>query len=171
MLSDPLPVTTGVPQGSILGPLYFIFFMNNKPILDISQSRIDMYADDSTFYAAGKCMADINWSLTTHSKPSYQWINANHMVLNGDKTECKLLGTRQKLQCATPNFCVYGNNSIVKPVQVHNLFGIYVDSNLSWNTHVSKLCIKLNSRLYLFNQATLLMLFYARKLYFSGFNH
>ena len=77
--------------------------------------------------------ADINRTLTTHSKPLYQWINANRMVLNGDKTECMLLGTRQKLQRATPNFCVYGNNSIVKPVQVHKLLGLYVDSNLTWN--------------------------------------
>ena len=111
VLSDPLPVTTGVPQGSILGPLLFIMFMNYA-ILEISEARIDMYADDSTVYAAGKCVADINRTLTTHSKPLYQWINANRMVLNADKTECMLLGSRQKLQRATPNFCVYGNNSI-----------------------------------------------------------
>ena len=90
------------------------------------------------------------------------------MVLNADKTECMLLGTRQKLQCATPNFCVYGNNSIVKPVQVHKLLGLYVDSNLTWNTHVTKLCAKLRSRLYLFNQVKRLMPLHARKLYFSG---
>ena len=167
VLSDPLPVTTGVPQGSILGPLLFIMFMNDA-ILEISEARIDMYADDSTVYVAGKCVADINRTLTTHSKPLYQWINANRMVLNADKTECMLLGTRQKLQRATPNFCVYGNNSIVKPVQVHKLLGLYVDSNLTWNTHVTKLCAKLRSRLYLFNQVKRLMPLHARKLYFSG---
>jgi len=47
-----------------------------------------MYADDSKLYAAGKCVADINRTLTTHSKPLYQWINANRMVLNADKNEC-----------------------------------------------------------------------------------
>ena len=68
----------------------------------------------------------------------------------------------------TPSLCVYGNNSIVKPVQVHKLLGLYVDSNLTWNTHVTKLCAKLCSRLYLFNQVKRLMPLHARKLYFSG---
>ena len=103
----------------------------NNAILEISEARIDMYAGDSTVYAASKCVADINRTLTTHSKPLYQRINANRMVLNADKTECMLLGTRQKLQRATPNFCVYGNNSIVKLVEVHKLLGLYVDSNLT----------------------------------------
>ena len=120
-----------MPHGSIFGPVLFIMFMNDA-ILEISEARIDMYADDSTFYAAGKCVADINRTLTTHSKPLYQWINANRMVRNADKTECMQLGTRQKLQRAIPNFCVYGNNSIMKPVQVHKLLGLYVDSNLTW---------------------------------------
>lgn len=90
------------------------------------------------------------------------------MILNADKTECMLLGTRQKLQRASPNFCVHGNNCIVTPVQTHKLLGLYVDSNLTWNAHVTKLCSKLRSRLYLFNQVKRLMPLRARKLYFSG---
>ena len=63
VLSDPLPVTVGVGQGSILGPLLFITFMNDS-ILEISDMRFDMYADDSTLYTAGKCVGDINRSLS-----------------------------------------------------------------------------------------------------------
>ena len=69
----------------------------NDSILEISDMRFDMYADDSTLYTAGKCVGDINRSLTTKSKPLYNWIDANRMVLNAEKTECMLLGTRQKL--------------------------------------------------------------------------
>ena len=87
VLSDPLPVTIGVPQGSILGPLLFITFMNDS-ILEISDMRFDMYADDSTLYTAGKCVGDINRSLTTKSKLLYNRIDANRIVLNAEKTEC-----------------------------------------------------------------------------------
>ena len=62
VLSDPLPVTIGVPQGSILGPLLFITFTNDS-ILEISDMHFDMYADDSTLYTAGKCVGDTNRSL------------------------------------------------------------------------------------------------------------
>ena len=58
-LSDSLPVTIGVPQGSILGPLLFIIFMNDS-ILEISPLRVHTHADNSTLYTAGKCVDDIN---------------------------------------------------------------------------------------------------------------
>ena len=64
VLSDLLPIKIGVSQGSIL----FIIFMNDS-ILEISDIRVDMYADDSMLYTTGKCIADINRSLTTNSKP------------------------------------------------------------------------------------------------------
>ena len=74
------------------------------------------------------------------------------MVFDAYKAECMLLGTRQKLRCANANFCVRDNNYVVTPVTTHMLLRLHVDSYLSWNVHVTKLCCKLRSRLYLFNQ-------------------
>ena len=55
---------------SILGPVLFITFMNDS-ILEISDIRFDMYADDSMLYTTDKCIADINQLLKTNSKPLY----------------------------------------------------------------------------------------------------
>ena len=104
-LSDPRPVKIGVPQGSILGPLLFIMFMNDS-ILEISDIRFHIYADDSTLYTNNKCVADINRSLTTNSKPLYDWTDANCMVLSADKTECVLLGYLTKtVMCKCECLC------------------------------------------------------------------
>ncbi len=62
-LSDPLPITLGVPQGSILGPLFFILFMNNL-VLEVENAHLEMYADDSTLYTAAKSVETINNTLT-----------------------------------------------------------------------------------------------------------
>ena len=98
-------------------------------------------------FAAGKCVGDINRSLTTKSKPLYNWIDANRMVLNAEKTECVLLGTRQKLRSASAAFCVHTDNRTVTSVDTHKLLGLHVDNSLTWSVHVTKLCSKLRSRL------------------------
>ena len=116
-----------------------------------------------------KHYSDINRSLTTKSKPLYNWIDANRMVLNAEKTECMLLGTRQKLRSASAAFCAHNDNRTVTSVDTHTLLGLHVDNSLTWSVHVAKLCSKLRSRLYLFNQVKRLMpIRAARKLYFSG---
>ena len=116
-------------------------------------------------YMTGKCVAVIT---ETHGIPLYKWINANRIVVNADKTECMLLGTRTKLERAIRNFYVHDNNSTVKSVQVHQLLGFCVDRNLTWNTHITQLCAKLRSRLYLFNQMKRLVPLHARELYYTG---
>ncbi len=69
-LSDPLPVTLGVPHGSILNPLLFIIFVNNL-ILEVDNTHLEMYADDSTLYTADASVEHIHNSLTVQSKPIY----------------------------------------------------------------------------------------------------
>jgi len=61
-LLSPTPITHGVPQGSIVGPLLFSLFINDLPLS--TTSNIDMYADDSTLYARGKCVNELSDKLT-----------------------------------------------------------------------------------------------------------
>ena len=79
-----------------------------------------------------------------------------------------VLGTRQKLRSASAAFCVHTDNRTVTSVDTHKLLGLHVDNSLTWSVHVTKLCSKLRSRFYLFNQVKRLLPIHARKLYFSG---
>ncbi len=98
----------------------------------------------------------------------YFWIRINRMALNVDKTECMLLGTVKRLNSALKDFSVGENEYIIKPVNTHKLLGLHIDNTQSWTTHVSHLCSKLQSRLYLFNKIKNHMPAFVRKQYFDG---
>ena len=69
MMSDTQEVTIGVPQGSILGPFFFIIFMNDTVLELKCSSEFEMFVDDSTHYTSSKTVHDQNMKLTENSKP------------------------------------------------------------------------------------------------------
>lgn len=79
--SKSAPISYGVPQGSILGPLLFILYINDLP-LQVGKSTADMYADDSTFYTSGKNTMEIQQILQTDMTSITKWCSDNMMYIN-----------------------------------------------------------------------------------------
>ena len=115
-----MPLDIGVPRGSILGPLLFIVFMNDI-VLEVRNTRMEMYADDSTLYTRGHTIESVNNTLSTDAQPIHQWIVHNRMVLNFEKTECMLIGTTQRLKENMANISIAVSNFTVKRVETHKL--------------------------------------------------
>ena len=96
-LSTAAEINCGVPQGSILGPLLFLFFINDLPLkLSDSIYSTDLYADDTTIYDMQNDLETLQRNLQ-HSLLSLQiWCKRNDMLLNNDETKLMLITTRQK---------------------------------------------------------------------------
>ena len=94
-----LPLVLGVPQGSILGPLFFSIYISDLP-LSIQSSDTDMYADDTTIWSSGNMCESIQQSLQENLNSANCWFSVNVMRPNAKKTRQILIGTSQKLRCA-----------------------------------------------------------------------
>ena len=80
MSSDPKPVTVGVPQGSILGPLLFLLYINDLPQC-LNHCKSILYADDTLLYYSGKTVADLQLKINTDLESLSQWLNNNLLTL------------------------------------------------------------------------------------------
>ena len=96
-LSDMRPVKIGVPQGSILGPLLFILFINDLPS-QLSHSESTMFADDTTVLTEGSSIHDLNVKLNLVAQDLSTWTQQNRMVTNTLKTKTMLIHSPQQLK-------------------------------------------------------------------------
>jgi retron-type reverse transcriptase len=96
-LSDMRPVKIGVPQGSILGPLLFILFINDLPS-QLSHSESTMFADDTTVLTKGSSIHDLNVKLNLVAQYLSTWTQQNQMVTNTLKTKTMLIHSPQQLK-------------------------------------------------------------------------
>ncbi len=87
-------IKTGVPQGSVIGPLLFILFINDRP-LALDNSDTDMYADDSSVTTSARTVLEIEQHLVEDADKVSTWSSENHMAVNTTKTKVMLITTWQ----------------------------------------------------------------------------
>ena len=95
-LSEALPVTFGVPQGSILGPLLFLVYINELPAV-IEHSEVSLYADDTVLYCFSKEPHQLESKLNADLYNVAMWLKANKLTLNLTKIKSMLIGSNRKL--------------------------------------------------------------------------
>ena len=92
--SKPEVIKVGVPQGSVLGPLLFLIFINDLPLVT-KLSNIDLFADDASLHSSGSSIDSIQTNLGDDIEDIHKWCKNKNMHLNINKTKCMLLTIAQ----------------------------------------------------------------------------
>jgi hypothetical protein len=151
--SATLPISTGVPQGSILGPLLFIIYMND--IAEIT-NLFDMiiYADDTTLQSTLNCFnpdpkVNINDKINIEINHISEWLSSNKLSLNIGKSKFMIFHHPNK-KFNEPQIAI--NNIQIEQGTSFNFLGITIDKQLTWKQHVDKICGKISRAIGILNK-------------------
>ena len=143
-ISSPRKITCGVPQGSILGPLLFLLYINDLPCsLHFSTPR--MYADDTNITTSGSSLNNIIYSVDRDLISIRDWLLANKLSLNVSKTEQLFIASDSnlsKIACAPQ---IFMDGKPIERVRSAKSVGVYIDERLSWADHVDYLSKRISS--------------------------
>ena len=146
------PISCGVPQGSILGPLLFLLFINDLPLYTSNVST-DMYADDTTLYDVQTSQEAIERNLQIALNELHSWCKNNCMVLNAAKTKVMLITTKQKRNVLKKDgIDLKYNDDPLQTITKDKILGVFVDNNLSWSEHVKHISKKIASNVWLLSK-------------------
>ena len=129
-------VAQGVPQGSILDPLFFNIFVNDVFYVLEKVCNLYNYADDDNLLDTHHSIADLKNNLETSAKVAIQWFDVNGMWSNQAKFEAMILNNQP--DASDICICVNEMNTPLKPCV--KLLGIFLDYKLNFSDHVTHVC-------------------------------
>lgn len=156
----------GVPQGSVLGPILFLIYINDLP--HASMFKTTLFADDANLYLSHHNLEILQSKVDKEMKKVVQWMNFNKLTLNYNKSKFIII-SRKKQDCS--NFCLKINNFDILKTDCIKYLGVLIDDKLSWKNHIENMCSRLSKICGLIFKLRHYVPLTTRKLiYFSMFN-
>lgn len=144
MKSDGLKNEFGVPQGSILGALLFIIYINDMPNI-VQKCKIVLYADDTLIYAEGDSESECRDKMNCDVNNITKWLKMNKLKLNEDKTKLIEINMSGEI-----NFEI--NNKIIEKVEKIKYLGFIIDKELKFRDHIDYICKKIGKKIGFFKR-------------------
>ena len=130
--SDTVPVTSGVPQGSVLGPILFLIYMNDLP--DTTKSKVRLFVDDTAIYLAFSSLEDAH-ILQQDLDRLHQWKLQWDMEFNPSK--CVVIHVTRSRTPVPSQYLLHGQ--ALESVAGSKYLGVEISNNLSFNNHIQNI--------------------------------
>jgi len=146
VLSRPISVDLGVPQGSVLGPLLFLLYINDIAEIINDNCAVRLFADDALIYTTGFSSQEISDNLNKQMVKVEKWLDLNRLVVNVNKTKVMLIrGVRKKVN--ESNVVIKLKGKVLEMVNEIKYLGIIIDKNLNFSANAEYISRKAGAKL------------------------
>ena len=135
VLSEVLPINCGVPQGSNLGPLLFLIYVNDLP--GVSNLITKLFADDTCLFLTADSVSELQFIANNELKRIEYWMASNKLTINYSKTKYMIIRSDKGVNIGNFNVIIDGN--VIDRAVNFKYLGIQIDDDLSWKTHIQTL--------------------------------
>lgn len=143
--SDKQNIDCGVPQGSVLGPLLFLIFVNDLPSV-VDSMNLTLFADDTSYICSALSQNEVISKSQNILNTLSEWFTKNKLFVNTSKTEFMLF--KLKTPAVNESYLLKINGSSIKQVVTVKFLGVHINQSLKWDDQVSSLCANLSSACY-----------------------